>query len=71
MRATTIGICLIDLLALKVEAIASTSFPTSTQKVAIIASTLESFIKTSTHFLNRSGVDMTAAVTSTGFEEFP
>ena len=69
--ATTTGISRTPRTELSALAMRSTSLPTKTQKVATIASTSGSFARTSTHFSNRSGADITAAVTSTGFAVFP
>ena len=71
VRATAIGRLRILRTAPSAFAIRSTSFPTSTAKQATIASTPESFAMTSRQRSNKSGEDMTAAVTSTGLAIFP
>ena len=71
VRATAIGILRILLTPPRAAAIRSTSAPTRTAKQAIIESTPLSCAKISKHFSNKSGEDITAAVTSTGLFAFP
>ncbi|CAB4705432.1 unannotated protein [freshwater metagenome] len=71
VRATTIGRSRTLRVSTNACAIFSTSFPVSTQKHAMMASTWGSAATSAKHFSKRPGSLMTAAVTSTGLVAFP